>query len=249
MQPGDQRRQQILDLIASAGYESVPALSQALKVSEMTIRRDLDELEQKHLIKRTHGGAVADHSAEHLSVDFKVRRGQRADAKARIAAAAVERIGDNQVVYLDAGTTALAVADALTGRRDLTVVTPSLPLASSLAGRDGVTVVLLGGSVRGDLLSVIGPLSEQNLATFHLDLAVLGTGGFHPERGLSHSTLEEIPLKRLAARLAERVLVVATREKRGRAGLMYFLAPEDIDEIITDTESSVEAIVPVAAPR
>ncbi len=249
MQLADHRRQRILELVATAGYESVQAMSQTLAVSEMTIRRDLDELEQRGLIRRIHGGAVTDAGAEHLSVDFKVRRGQHAEAKARIAAEAARRIQDGQAAYLDAGTTVLAIADALVNRRDLTVVTPSLPLASVLAGRAGVTVILLGGTVRPDLHCAIGPVAEQNLATFHLDIAILGTGGFHPERGLSHSTLEEIPLKRLAARLAQRVVVVATREKRGRAGLMYFLGPDQIDEVITDTDHGVESIAPAVGSQ
>lgn len=249
MSSNDVRRQQIVELVAGAGYESVPALSQRLQVSEMTIRRDLDDLERRGLIRRIHGGAVADPAAEHQSIDFKVRRGQAAAAKAVIARAACERVRDGQVVFLDAGTTVLAMADGLVGRRQLTVLTPSLPLATSLAGREGITVILLGGTVRPDLLSVIGPTTEQNLQAFHLDLAVLGTGAFHPERGLSHSSLEEIPIKRLAARIAERVVVVATRDKRLRAGLMYFLGPEDIDEIITTTEdgSGVSVIVPPSA--
>ncbi len=249
MSSNDARRRQILDLIASAGYESVQSLSQRLSVSEMTIRRDLDELEGRCLLKRIHGGAVADQIGEHLSVDFKVRRGQRAEAKARIARAAAERIGDGQSVYLDAGSTVLAIAEALGTRARLTVITPSLPLATALAAREGVTAILLGGSVRPDLMSVIGPIAEQNLATFHIDLAILGTGGFHPERGLSHSSLEEIPLKRLAARRASRVVVGATREQRGRAGLMYYLPTSEIDEILTDAESgdAVESIVISAA--
>jgi DeoR/GlpR family transcriptional regulator of sugar metabolism len=241
MTRNDDRRQRILDLIAGAGYESVGALASALTVSEMTIRRDLDHLEGRGLIRRTHGGAVSGQVSE-LSIDFRVRSRQHADAKARVARAACERVGDGQIVYLDAGTTVMAMADGLAGRRDLTVVTPSLALANGLAPHAGISVILLGGAFRPDLMSVVGPLAEQTLASFHLDLAVLGTGGFHPERGLTHSTMEEIPLKRLAARLADRVVVVATREKLGRSGLIYFLGREDIDEVLIDTDLGAEAV-------
>ncbi len=120
MSANDARRRLILDLIASAGYESVQSLSQRLQVSEMTIRRDLDELEGRGLLKRIHGGAVADQIGEHLSVDFKVRRSQRSDAKASASSrAAAERIVDGQSVYLDAGSTVLAIADALGARSRL----------------------------------------------------------------------------------------------------------------------------------
>src|SRR3954468_8991112 len=100
MTRNDDRRHRILDLIAGAGYESVGALASVLAVSEMTIRRDLDHLEGRGLIRRTHGGAVAGQVAE-VSIDFRVRTRQHADAKARVGAAASTRVADGQIVYLD----------------------------------------------------------------------------------------------------------------------------------------------------
>jgi DeoR family fructose operon transcriptional repressor len=246
------RRQRILEMLASANYESVIALSRALAVSDMTIRRDLQILERDGAVRRTHGGAVSEQVPE-LSLAFHVRRQQQTQAKARIARHAASQVSDGAVVYLDAGTSVLAMAEALSQRRNLTIVTPSVALINCLQlnASPGITAILLGGTVRPDLMSVIGPLAEQNLATFHFDLAVLGTGGYDQERGLTLSTMEEIPLKKTAARLADRVIVLATREKIGRTGMIYFLPPDEIDRIIVDedpgTHDPLLEVVPQAA--
>ncbi len=108
-------------------------------------------------------------------------------------------------------------------------------------------VHLLGGEVRYDLMGCVGPITEQALAAFHLDVAILGASGVHLERGLCRSTVEEIPLKRQAARQADRVLVLATRDKIGRSGAMYFLPASEIDLVITDTADGVEELVPAAS--
>jgi len=223
-------------MLTSTSYESVVALSRALGVSDMTIRRDLVILEREGLIRRTHGGAVAEQMSE-WSFAFEVRRSQQVAAKASIAAHAAAQLPRGAAVYLDAGTTVLAMAPALASRSDLTIVTPSVALVTCLQQAAATpTLILLGGTFRADLMSVIGPLAEQNLATFHVDVAVLGTGGYDAQRGLTLSTMEEIPLKKTAARQADRVLVLATREKLGRNGMIYFLAPEEIDAVIVDED-------------
>lgn len=249
----EQRQQRILTLLATAGYETVPALAKALEVSEMTIRRDFDLLESRGLIRRYHGGAVG--SAANatnmpvFSIDFEVRRGQQAVAKTRIAQAACSHLQDGQVVFLDAGTTVLAMAEFLVKRSGLTVITPSLPLASALASNPGLSVILLGGGLRADLLSTVGPLAEQTLENFAIDVAVFGAAGIDLQRGLSHALSEEIPLKRRAAELAARVIVLATREKFGRGGAMYFLPASSIDLVLRDSDTGIEELVPDQSAR
>jgi len=139
----------------------------------MTIRRDLDRLETEGLIRRTHGGAVTESLGE-VELDFTARRNQNARAKRQIGQAAAALVREGDVIFLDAGSTLIAMAEFLVGKR-LTVVTHSLPIADRLAGRDGIEVFLLGGQVRRDLMSVVGYRAEESLASFRLDKAFLGT--------------------------------------------------------------------------
>jgi DeoR/GlpR family transcriptional regulator of sugar metabolism len=229
MASAQQRHRRILDLLARNGYESIVEMASLLGVSPMTVRRDLNALENEGLIRRTHGGAVSETLGQ-IDLDYSARRTQHARAKRQIAAAAAELVHAGDVVFLDAGTTVLAMTEFLSAINPLTVVTHSLPVVDRLAGRDGIDVFLLGGLVRRDLMSVVGYRAEEHLASFRIDTCFLGTGNLDPDRGLAHSTLEEIPIKKLAARIAGRVIVLADHTKVGSKGLVYFL---NIDEINT----------------
>ena len=134
------------------------------------------------------------------------------------------------------------MAEGLARFKRLVIVTPSLPLAQTLMAKRLANVHLLGGELRHDLMGCVGPITEQALGAFHIDVAFLGASGIHLERGLCRSTVEEIPLKRQAARQADRVLVLATRDKIGRSGAMFFLGAEEIDAVITETADGVEEL-------
>jgi DeoR/GlpR family transcriptional regulator of sugar metabolism len=235
------RHQRILDLLAGSGYQSVPALARSLRVSGMTIRRDLDLLERRGALRRTYGGAVGS-GGHDLSLDYAQRRGEHRAAKERIAASAAALVKDGQTVYLDAGTTALALAERLADAAGLTVVTPSLPIANALCAKRGLTVHVLGGELRPDLLAMVGPQAEQGLAAFRLDLAFLGATSVDLQRGLSRAPIEEIPLKCQAARQAERVVVLVARAKIGPSSGMVYLGSDAIDTVITETADGAERI-------
>jgi len=238
MHSAELRRKRILDVLARDQYESIQALSAALRVSAMTIRRDLDRLEAEGLIRRTHGGAVSE-SLGLVDLDYAARRGQNAKAKRQIGEAAAALVHDGEVIFLDAGSTVLAMAEFLVHKR-ITVVTHSLPIVEKLAGREGIELFFLGGQVRRDLMSAVGFRAEETLATFHLDKAFLGTAGMDLKRGPNHSAPEEIPIKKLAARLANQVILLADRAKIGRPGTIYFLPIAGIDVFITDGKAAAE---------
>jgi DeoR family transcriptional regulator of aga operon/DeoR family fructose operon transcriptional repressor len=238
MLSAEQRRKRILSVLARDRYESIGALSAAMRVSLMTIRRDLDRLGAEGLIRRTHGGAITE-SLGLVDLDYAARQNQNARAKRQIGQAAATLVHDDDVIFLDAGSTVLAMTKFLAGKR-LTVVTHSLPIADRLAGREGIEVFLLGGQVRRDLMSAVGYRVEESLVTFRLDKAFLGTAGIDLDRGLNHSAPEEIPIKKLAARLASRVVVLADRTKIGRPGTIYFLPISEIDLFITDGKSRAD---------
>ena len=235
----EKRQKRILDLLARDGYESIQALSKAMAVSPMTIRRDLSRMEEQGLIRRTHGGAITRYLGQ-IDLDYAVRLKQNAQAKRQIGHAAAEMVREGQTVFLDAGTTVLATAEFLAKRKGLTVVTNSLPAVDRLAGRDGIELFVLGGQVRRDLMSVVGYRTEEFLASFRLDIAFLGTGGIDLDRGLTHSTVEEIPLKKLAASIAHRVVVLADRSKVGEMGPIFYLPLSSFDLLVTEGEGQAE---------
>ena len=235
----EKRQKQILDLLTRDGYESIQTLSEAIGVSHMTIRRDLSRLEDQGLIRRTHGGATAQRLGQ-IELDYADRLKQKAQAKRQIGHAAAEMVGEGETVFLDAGTTGLAMAEFLAKRKGLTVVTRSLSVVERLAGRDGIELFLLGGEVRRDLMSVVGYRTEEQLASFRLDVAFLGTGGVDLERGLNHSTVEEIPIKKLAANIAQRVVVLADRSKLSEKGQNFYLPLSDIDFLVTEGKGQAD---------
>ncbi|MHB0954892.1 MAG: DeoR/GlpR family DNA-binding transcription regulator [Pirellulaceae bacterium] len=241
MVSADQRRHRILDLLSRDGYESIQALARFMRVSEMTIRRDLNVLESEGLIRRTHGGAITE-SIGQVDLDYVARRAQHAMAKRQIGEAAAAHVKDGDVVFLDAGTTVLAMTEHLLQRHNLTVVTHSLAVVDRLNGREGIELFLLGGQVRRDLMSVVGFQAEEFLASFALDKAFLGAGGIDPRRGLTHSTVEEIPIKKRAAQHARQVFVLADLSKFGKGGMMFFLNPSQIDCLITEGPRNAELI-------
>ena len=194
MDSSEQRRQRVLELLTDSGYESVQALSKVLGVSEMTVRRDLDHLEAKGLIRRTHGGAVSEMYSQ-IELDYRIRQKHNARAKRQIASAAVGMIQDGEVIYLDAGTTVLAMAPLLIGRKALTIVTPSIPLATELAEAPGIETILLGGQMRRDLRAVVGHIAEECLASFRLDKAFLGAAGIRARNVSDGSTGLHLALK------------------------------------------------------
>lgn len=233
MSQGQKRRDQILRLISREGFETVQALARERRVSDMTIRRDLDELERQGSIRRTHGGAVSEHFTQ-IELDFRFRQKEQPDVKRRLAGAAAALVEDGETIFLDAGTTIAAMVPFLLDRRGLTVVTHSLPVARDLAGRPGICTILLGGQIRHSLFATVGHIAEDTLRMFKLDKAFLGTAGVDLGRGLSHSSEEEIPLKKLAARLAHRVIVVADRSKLAKGRVLFFMPWTDIDLFVTD---------------
>lgn len=241
MATAEQRRHRILDLLTRDGYESIQALSRVMRVSEMTIRRDLNVLESEGLIRRTHGGAITE-SLRQVDLDYRARRDQHAMAKRQIGEAAARLVRDGDIIFLDAGTTVLAMTEHLLDRRSLTIVTHSLAVVDRLQGRDGIKVFLLGGEVRSDLMSVVGFQAEEFLGTFALDKAFLGTGGIDPKRGLTHSTVEEIPIKTRAAQSARELYVLADQSKFRKAGMMFFLPTAQIDYLVTEGRKDADVI-------
>ncbi|HET6486306.1 MAG TPA: DeoR/GlpR family DNA-binding transcription regulator [Spirochaetia bacterium] len=226
------RAERIMDILARRGYQSVSELAAELQVSDMTVRRYLDQLEKRELIKRTHGGAFA--GQEMIEVDYRIRETVHREVKEGIGAKAFSLIQPGESVFIDAGTTTALLAYAITDTKRITVVTHSLVVARALENRTNVQCLLLGGTVHGATHSVLGPLAEEAISQFRFNRAFLGTSAIDLNEGLSQSTFEEIPVKRKAASQAQQVVVLADSSKFDKHVTFLFMKLEEVNTIITD---------------
>ena len=193
------------------GVAGVEALSERLRVSPSTIRRDLSQLQRQGRIARTYGGALAPDVFHERP--FAESQRLNPGAKAAIAAVAAELVPPEGTVFLDAGTTCLALARLLADRGPLTVVTRGLEAAGLLARAPGIDVVITGGRLQPLSHGVIGPLASLALERFRFDIALLGADAIDGTRGLGEPTVEETWVKEQAASRADQVVVLADSSK------------------------------------
>jgi DeoR family transcriptional regulator, fructose operon transcriptional repressor len=227
------RQLAILEQIEQTQRVEVTELSKILEVSEVTIRKDLQELEQLSLLKRVHGGAISVHRTK-WNPSLENRLETQADSKLAIAKAATELIHDGDTLILDAGTTTLALARHLRGRRrNLTIITNSLPVMVELSNSD-YDLVALGGMFRGHSLAMIGPLTVSNLSKLHADIAFVGATAASLERGLCTPNIIEAETKAAMVKAASDRVALIDYSKIGQASLAPFASWADIQALITD---------------
>ncbi len=239
-----ERQQQIARIVEDKGRARVTDLAGRFGVSAVTIRKDLLVLERERRVIRTHGGAIVP-GASRPELAFEIReRLQRAE-KSRMGAAAAARVSDGESIVLDASTSALYVARHLKDRdswHGLTVVTNSIRIASELAGHPGVTVLMLGGRVRWEALSVVGPLGDGVFRRVNVQKAFLGAAGFTIEAGLSDAMEEEAQIKRSMVAAAREVYAVVDHTKWGRVASATFCRTDRLTGVFTDDEAPADMV-------
>ncbi len=237
-----ERRQSLLELLRKQPGLRVPELASALKVSEGTVRNDLNALEQEKCLTRVHGGAVLNQQDPFQNNSFLRRFQQNAAAKQAIAREAAVLVNDNDSILLDASSTAYYFALALSERRRLRVMTNGFEVARELAQNSTNTVILIGGVVNNDSASVTGLLSEQIIADLHIQKAFLSCSGFSLERGMTEVHLAEAQLKRKVIESSQQLFALMDSSKFGKEDLTPFARPDKITRLFTDTGLSPEWI-------
>jgi DeoR/GlpR family transcriptional regulator of sugar metabolism len=236
-----QRQACIVDEVRRRGGVRVSDLTALFAVSDMTVRRDLEQLDRSGLVHKVHGGAVpASHSAEEPGFAAKAAREPREKDALATAAAGLVRAG--QALGISAGTTTQRLAVALSRMRDITVVTNSLRVAEAFEpGRtSGQTVVLTGG-VRTPSDALVGPLADAAIRSLHVDVLFLGVHGMDPEAGLTTPNLAEAETNRAFLAHAQKVIVVADHTKWRTVGLASFGPLSAADVLVTDDGIDHEA--------
>ncbi len=230
----EERQHRILALARSEGRVDVAKLAADLAVAPETVRRDLRLLERHGLLKRTHGGAYPVETAR-FETSLAIRETRRVPEKRRIAAAAVEMLGDAETVFIDEGYTPQLIAEALPTDRSLTVVTASLSTAAALASAGSATVLLLGGRVRGRTLATVDHWTTAMLAGFVIDLAYVGANGISREHGLTTPDPAVADVKAQVVRVSRRRIFSGVHTKFGASSFCRFAEITDFEAIITDS--------------
>jgi DeoR/GlpR family transcriptional regulator of sugar metabolism len=233
-----QRRAAIVREVRERGGARVTELVDRFRVSDMTIRRDLDALARAGQLEKVHGGAVAVGESSAYEPGFEAKQDRDTALKETIAQAAASLVVPGSAIALSAGTTTYALAGRLTSVPGLTVVTNSIRIAerfyaAASPGAPGPTVVLTGG-VRTPSDALVGPVADAAIRSLHFDAVFLGSHGISPEAGLSTPNLAEAETNRALVASARRVVAVADHTKWGLTGLAGFARLTDVDLWITD---------------
>ncbi|MFC4591540.1 DeoR/GlpR family DNA-binding transcription regulator [Sphaerisporangium corydalis] len=226
------RLRAIMDALMTSDSVSVAELAAQHGVSEMTIRRDLDELAQQGVARRIRGGAQS-LLLRGEEPPFGVREHEATDDKRRIATEVAGLLADGEAIVLDGGTTTLAVARELHDRR-LTVLPLALQSVQALSTAPRIRLVLPGGEVRHGELNITGPLTVNAIASLRFDTAVIGCCGLSAEHGMTAHNLEDVAVKQAAIASARRVVVAADSSKFRQTAFATVCPPAGIDVLVTD---------------
>lgn len=238
----EKRYSSILELLSQKGTVHTAELVEALGVSSETVRKDLEQLDRQGKLRRIHGGAVSLQPDPPATprvgyIALSTRNTLHMEQKQRIARRAASMVEEGQVVALDHGSTSQVLAQALAARFDrLTVVTNSIQNALILADKPGFTVILTGGILSRDELTLVNDFPTGLLDYVHVDILFLTVTGIDPAAGLTDQRLGEISVQNQMRSVAGRVIVVADSSKFGRASLVRLCPISAVEAIITDTD-------------
>lgn len=235
-----QRQARIIQQLQTQGFVEIAQLSKEFAADRSTIRRDLQDLDRRGLVRRTRGGALAAQASGNLDVPYEVKRTERMHAKTAIGKAAATLVGRSETVILDSGSTTYQVAVALRNRRDVSVVTNDLRIATYLAESPRIQLLVTGGILLESVYTLVGPQTVSQLRALHVDRVILGADAIHHANGITNRTVVEVEVKRAMIAAAQEVIVVADSSKFENRALTPICALNEIDQIITDDQLDPE---------
>lgn len=237
----NQRREKILELIREDGHAKVMDLSRIFKVTEVTIRQDLERIEKEGLIVREHGGAYLKDIDSNVR-NFSLQNQENIAEKIAIARKAVEFITDGDTIILDSGSTTTEIAKLLANYRNLTVITNALNIALILGAQMGITVIVTGGEFKAPTLSLTGQKAADFFQSLHVDKLFLATAGIALKSGLTYPGISDICVKRAMIESANETFLVADSTKIGKSSFASLGALSLINYLITDSKITADDI-------
>lgn len=230
----EERQAKLIELLREELFLDIRGLTERLQVSVATVRRDLAELEEAGLLRRTHGGAISNNQVAQ-DTSYEARVVARQAEKAAIAATAAGMIVDGDAVLLDAGTTSLEVAKILVGRPGLTLISNGVDIIAELVRNEVPNFFAVGGEFTDTNRSFRGPLAEQFIRQFNVDKLILNASSIDLERGLiCTSSPLNASVQRAMIEVSSRVIVVADYSKFTKSSLSVTAKFEDVSAIVTD---------------
>lgn len=229
------RREKILDLIREDGHAKVTQLSRIFKVTEVTIRQDLEKLENDGHIMREHGGASLPNIGNQVK-SITLRNQENMPEKIAIAKKALELINEGDTIILDSGSTTTEIAKLIKGFNNLTVITNAINIAFMLGGEPGIGLLVTGGEFKSPTLSLTGQKAADSFSNIHVDKLFLATAGITLKSGLTYPSISDIVVKRAMIESADIVYLVADSTKIGKNSFASLGALSLIDYLITDSK-------------
>jgi DeoR family fructose operon transcriptional repressor len=235
----EQRLRWLTERLESSGEVSIPEAAGELGVSEMTVRRDLAELEERGTARRVRGGAVPSGPKP-----FAERHRTRARAKSQIADKLLDLVPTTGAIAFDASSTVMRLAASISGARDLTVITNGPDTFAALQGRPGVTPILTGGRLDLATGSLVGPIACRSAAQLTVERFFTSAAAIDTRAGATEATLEEAEVKRAFAAGAREVVLAVDTSKLEQRGVAVALDWEDIDVLVTELKADDDRVVP-----
>jgi DeoR/GlpR family transcriptional regulator of sugar metabolism len=230
-----QRREKILEMIKEDGHAKVLQLSKIFKVTEVTIRQDLEKLEVDGFVVREHGGAYLKDVGIHAK-NILLQNQENLEEKSAIALKAIGFINDGDTIILDSGSTTTEIAKLISGFKNLTVITNSLNIALILGADPEINLVVTGGEFKAPTLSLTGQKAADFFSNLHVDKLFLATAGIALKSGLTYPSISDICVKRAMIESANIVYLVADSTKIGKSSFASLGALSLIDYLITDSK-------------
>jgi len=234
----DKRRQQILELLKRDGQVEISVLSKMFNVAEMTIRRDLDNLAATYDIVRTHGGAMLSDIRESIELPYERRITSQGEQKKRIAVKALTFIKHGQTLFFDSGSTTYYMAQNIGNDKTNTILTTGVNLAPELLNRQSVSVIMIGGDLRRNTISSCGPLAEEQLKKFRVDIAFLGANGVGEDGNVYIGNSTEFGIKNTVMNIAKETYLLVDSSKFGYSQFLHYANLSDFDGVIVDSDLS-----------
>ena len=229
------RKKIILNLLKDKDSVSVQEIFNECNASEITIRRDLSELEEKGLLIRTHGGAIKNTAAENLFT-FNSKMNQNKDKKEYICKIASKFIADNDIIFIDCGSTLSFLSKYISKKESLTVITNSLPIISELINFSNIKLIIIGGEVVNERKAIYGHSAERNLELYHANKAFIGADGISLSKGLTSYDEKEASITLKMAENSDEVFLLCDSTKIEKNSFVRFAPYSILNRVITDKE-------------
>ena len=230
-----ERRNAILEKLQAERRVVVSELSQIYKVSEETIRRDLEKLENDGFVIKSYGGAVINENAN-VDLPFNIRKKRNVISKQKIAEVISSRIKDGTSIMLDASSTAVYIAKALKERKNLTLITNSIEILIEMFDTPNVNVLSTGGAMREGSFALVGPQTDKMLKSYHVDVAIVSAKGFDLETGMTDTEELHANNKKTMLHAGREKVLAVDSSKFGKTAFTEIGTLEDISMVVTDAK-------------